>query len=347
MVPLVGISAGLPLRMGPAVYKELIMGRLKVFALAGAMFAGATAVASAADLGPPPLHGGLPPAPYAAPIAEVSGWYLRGDIGVAYQTFKPQLEDARFTPRTVNQYELDLSKVGFASIGVGYQLNSWLRADVTAEKRFQQNFKFNDKSCFGTIGGVAIARPGAACPSTATLTGLDNTNFYDGNLNSNVFLANAYVDLGNWGGFTPFVGAGIGAAQHSFAKVTDVGASNNYVAGVFTGVSSSNLVRFYNRNQTNMAWALMAGVAYDASATTKIEFGYRYLNMGKAKQYVFNCVGGVGVAGTCGDYLHYKNLQAHEFKLGVRWMLGGTSYTPVPVQAASYPAEPPRMIKKF
>jgi opacity protein-like surface antigen len=56
------------------------MGSLKTLALAGAVLAGATAVASAADLGRPPM--GLPPAPIAAPIAEASGWYLRGDIGI-------------------------------------------------------------------------------------------------------------------------------------------------------------------------------------------------------------------------------------------------------------------------
>ena len=93
----------------------------------------------------------------------------------------------------------------------------------------------------------------------------------------------------------------------------------------------------------------MAGVGYDVSPSTKLEFGYRYLNMGKVKQYIFNCAGGPGVAGTCGDYLNYNSIQSHEFKVGMRWMLGGNSYTSAPVHAApmAYPAEPPRMIKKF
>ena len=39
---------------------------------------------------------------------------------------------------------------------------------------------------------------------------------YDGNLKSWVFLANAFVDLGTWNCFTPFVGAGVGARlQHA------------------------------------------------------------------------------------------------------------------------------------
>ncbi len=58
------------------------MGSLKTIALAGALLTGMTTLASAADLrGPLPMV--LPPAPIAAPVVEQSGWYLRGDIGVA------------------------------------------------------------------------------------------------------------------------------------------------------------------------------------------------------------------------------------------------------------------------
>ena len=41
--------------------------------------------------------------------------------------------------------------------------------------------------------------------------GLDT---YQGYLKSWVFLANAFVDLGTWECFTPFVGAGVGARLH-------------------------------------------------------------------------------------------------------------------------------------
>jgi opacity protein-like surface antigen len=347
----VGIIARPQLRIGLALKRNMTMRNFKTLVLAGAVFAGATAVASAADLGPPPMHGGLPPAPLSAPIAEVSGWYLRGDIGVAHQTFNPQLEDRRFVPTIVKTFDFDASKVPFAGVGVGYQVNSWLRADITAERRFQQNFRFEDKSCYNfAAGSPSFSVVGAPCSAAqlALPAVINNRNYYNGRLVSNVFLANGYLDLGNWNGFSPFVGAGAGFASHTFSKVTDVGAADRYLAGVYQNTTSSNLVSFSDASKTNFAWALMAGVGYDVSPTTKLEFGYRYLNMGTVKQNVLNCTGGPGVAGSCGDNLHYKHIQSHEFKLGMRWMLGGTSYAAAPVHAApmAYPAEP-RMIKKF
>jgi len=39
----------------------------------------------AADLPPPPPVAYQPPPP---PCCEVSGWYLRGDVGVGFQNFK-------------------------------------------------------------------------------------------------------------------------------------------------------------------------------------------------------------------------------------------------------------------
>ncbi|MGL4243484.1 MAG: outer membrane protein, partial [Beijerinckiaceae bacterium] len=130
------------------------MGSFKTLALAGAVLAGATAVASAADLRGPV---GLPPAPVAMPIAESSGWYLRGDIGLTRQSMTPEIVDSRFAPPSVGVHDFSMSKSGFVGIGAGYQFNSWLRADVTAEYRLESRFNFTDKYCAGTLGGAPVA----------------------------------------------------------------------------------------------------------------------------------------------------------------------------------------------
>ena len=38
-----------------------------------------------------------------------------------------------------------------------------------------------------------------------------------------MFLANAYVDLGTWWCFTPFIGAGVGGARNMISGVQDQG----------------------------------------------------------------------------------------------------------------------------
>ena len=87
-------------------------------------------------------------------------------------------------------------------------------------------------------------------------------------MSSWLLLANAYVDLGTWNCFTPFVGAGIGGAYNTLHDFSDVGIPT---AG-----------RGFGRNpsQWNLAWALYAGVAYEVTRNFKVELAYRYLNYG-------------------------------------------------------------------
>src|SRR3981081_3503694 len=91
--------------------------------------------ARAADL--PPL------APQFHPVVEFSGWYLRGNVGVTNQQGKsldlvpvpPALSKAQ--PSTPF---LSFDSSPFFGLGVGYQFNQWLRADVTGEYRSKAHF---------------------------------------------------------------------------------------------------------------------------------------------------------------------------------------------------------------
>jgi opacity protein-like surface antigen len=310
------------------------MGSLKTLALAGAVFAGATAVASAADLRyPQPV--GLPPAPHAAPIAEASGWYLRGDIGIGQLNGKTEI--AQPGSGVTRGHAEEFGSYAFGGVGVGYQYNSWLRADITGEYRGKSRFEFSDKYCFSPGTGLACA----AVPAVGDQRGF---NRISGNISSMVFLANAYLDLGTWHGLTPFVGAGVGFANHKMTGVSDTGGQVSVIAvgppeTLGAGFATGGYLA--NKTKTNFAWAVMAGVGYDVSERLKLELGYRYLNMGSVTSGQSTCYGDP----TCNFTVKAKNLDAHEFKLGMRWMLGGPSYAAAAPMA--YPVEPPRLVKKF
>ena len=99
-------------------------------------------------------------------------------------------------------------------------------------------------------------------------------------------LGNGYLDLGTWYGLTPYVGAGAGMAM---VKVFDV-----------QGTVSENHSRW------NFAWAGMAGVAWTVAPNLQLDFGYRYLNVGKAES------GGA-------TPVTFDRVAGHEVRLGVRW----------------------------
>lgn len=99
-------------------------------------------------------------------------------------------------------------------------------------------------------------------------------------------LANGYLDLGTWYRLTPYVGAGVGMAM---VKVADV-----------QGATSADNTRW------NFAWAGMAGVAWTISPNLQIDFGYRYLDVGKAES------GGAAP-------VTFDKIAGHEVRIGLRW----------------------------
>jgi opacity protein-like surface antigen len=128
-----------------------------------------------------------------------------------------------------------------------------------------------------------------------------NGDAYQGYIKSWVFLANAFVDLGTWNCFTPFVGVGVGAAYNQLANFVDMG----------IGTTGAGFGR--NSAEWHPAWALYAGVGYNVSKSLKIDLTYRYLNYGSITDTI-DCIGGC-----IADSYKFSNLSSHDLMLGLRW----------------------------
>ncbi len=335
------------------------MGSLKALTLAGGVAMAAATAAHAADLLPPP-----PPAPVLAPVIEYSGWYLRGDVGVgAYNNPKlrttPDPRGAQSSgwcsgidgngnqdcysglTSTYDFHNQRLSNSTFVDLGIGYQLNQWLRADATVEWRggghlsavdqfnvngaYTQNFYDNAGNYVGN---------GGSQPYTQSLR-----NFYRGNVSSIVGMVNGYVDLGTFWSVTPYIGAGVGVAQNRLHGLTDQGFNYAGVGGAANGYPTGGYFR--DKNKTNFAWALMAGVSYAVTANLRLEIGYRYMNLGKMTSggsQCFNADGSIGGAG-CNWRVQSNKIESQDVRIGMRWMLGQPE-APAPV--AYFPATPLR-----
>lgn len=310
------------------------MGNLKSLAVAGAVVMAATGVAAAADLRPPPI---LPAPPVVVAEPVFSGFYLRGDIGVGELDGKFEVIDRNpfVSPQVVHGHDIDFGSFASGGVGVGYQVNNWFRFDVTGEYRTKTDFSFIDKYC--EVPGGAGQFCSTAQRATASGQGI---NYFRGKLGSMVFLANAYVDLGNWSGLTPYLGAGIGFAHHRLSGISDLGTRTAFGTGgaiLFTGPTEGY---FGNGSETNLAWALMAGLSYDVAPNYKVDIGYRYLNMGDVTSGRAVCGGNLA---TCDLTVKAKDLESHEIRFGMRWMLGGA---PAPVMADA-PIHPGRIVKRY
>jgi len=122
-------------------------------------------------------------------------------------------------------------------------------------------------------------------------------------LRSYTLMLNAYKDLGNYRGITPYVGAGVGVAYH---MVDDV---------YFTG--NPNLTnQIHGDRDISFAWSLMAGIGYQISDRAILDLGYRFIDMGKANSERSDSGGYVN------PRVMIDDLQAHEIKIGLRYHFG-------------------------
>jgi opacity protein-like surface antigen len=242
------------------------------------------APAFAADMPEPPPVIEQPPV-YEAPAPEYGGWYIRGDIdyhkpswrGADYITYGPGTDD--FTSGKL--------KGAFSlGAGVGYQINDHFRADLTADYWFKSKFSGHTD---GTCGG-------GACTSN------DSSG-----MSAWLLLANAYVDLGTWHGFTPYVGAGIGGAHIKWDTLHN---------------ADSNGGDFYHKGTKGwrFAYALMAGTSYCLTDRTKLDVGYRFTHINGGRMFEEYGTNGASIGVGPG---FDKGFNVHEVRAGLRYSFGG------------------------
>jgi len=228
--------------------------------------------AKAADLTPEPI-----------PSIVVHGWYLRGDIGYSNQQVD-SLDNALYdTYDSIDNVSADFDGAPFFSAGVGYRWNHWFRTDVTGEYRSKSDFDGLD---IGTVGGVQIP---------------DN---YTAKKSEWLALLNGYLDVGTWHGITPFVGAGVGAANVKISDFTDV------------GVTVDSVAFGDDHDEWNFAWAVYAGLGFEVTDAFTVELAYRYLDLGDGESGNLVAFDGTDLID---NPMEFDDITSHDLKLGVRY----------------------------
>ena len=276
----------------------------------------------------------MPPPPQAPPCCQTGGWYLRGDIGIGVQTFSEfnftQTNSAFVWPSNWQIVQKDIQDTAIFGLGIGYVVNNWLRVDVTGEHRNEAAFKAT-----GSYSGLANFCNGGV----GTCFDVNS-----GNISSSVFMANAYVDLGTWWCLTPFIGAGVGGAYNRISGIQDNGIISTGSVGF--GYGSDN-------SAWTLAWNVQAGLTYNVNDNLKIDFSWRYLNLGSPQTGVVVCQ---NTPACPGAFYTLHDVTSQDFRIGLRWLFpagGGIGLFPVAqaafapqyAQAPQYvPAPPPQYV---
>ncbi|WP_068087152.1 outer membrane protein [Polycladidibacter stylochi] len=209
------------------------------------------------------------------PQVNTSGWYLRGDIGFAKQT-GPRISSL------TRHVDADSQLTASGNFGVGYRLGESFRVDLGVQALFPRE--------------VSALQP---CALACARTSKDHLQ-----VSAVASLVNIYADLGNYGGFTPYVGAGLGAA---YVRTADVLAHN----------SDNSEVRARGAGKWNFAYALMAGTSYEIDQAWSVDAGYQYLALGSGETEAYTLDGQQ-------TRMQLKNLNTHNVRLGLRYQFGGS-----------------------
>ena len=183
-----------------------------------------------------------------------------------------------------------LENTWLGEIGAGCGSGSrGLRAEVMLGFRGSRDFDGVTAAYQGgTLVGSSTANPPPALAQDAMSSSLRTTTL----------MVNAYYDLGKFGRFVPYVGAGIGAAYHELDNIA-------FATGATTQINGNNDLAF--------AWSLMAGVGIQLTDRAILDVGYRYIDTGSISSES---------SGT-GSRVTLDDLTAHEIKVGLRYHFGG------------------------
>ena len=227
-----------------------------------------------------------------------TGWYIRGDIGAGLTEATTQGSFESFNG------DIDLGIPVTGSVGVGYRLSDSIRAEAT----FNQfsNLSVSDRqakfcgffaaapitgSCYDAVG---------ASPNIASV------------------MASAYLDLGEYYGLVPYIGAGIGAAFVSWRDFTvkdvcigDVAGDCDPGGGIGENVRAENT--FSTEGDFALAYNLMLGAGYRLDDNWTLDFGYRYTSIGEA-----TLVDASNNTAISTSYVS-EETNIHEFRVGLRY----------------------------
>lgn len=216
----------------------------------------------------------------------LSGMYVGGHVGMSINNFSSRTfhdleSDFRYSPSS----ETDTEFGGGLSVGydfaLKYDVPVRLELDYTARSRGEAKstadiLEESSGKIFGTTKSDKVALQ--------------------------TLMLNTWIDIPTNTAFTPYIGGGVGFGFINYRTSLDF---IDKTAGVENGFESGST------NETNFAWSLGTGVAYDVTDRWTVDLGYRYIDAGEASK---------SFKDDSGTWAKYKaKVQTHDIMLGIRY----------------------------
>lgn len=212
-----------------------------------------------------------------------SGFYIKGNAGGSFsQNANFQVHGLGGFPDPNNDFSQKIDNAVVAELGVGYRINTYFRTDLTIAGRWGFNY---DK----------------------VFSNADRHRTF--NIVNTTLMANLYLDfreLNNsmFGIFNPYLGAGIGGALNR---------TKDYTTKVISQPIENHIA---SNDNTAFSWQFMLGSSVDLTDHFQLDFGYRFVNLGKIQ---------VGTKSTTEPGLKLAQLETgtlvgtNEIYLGIRY----------------------------
>lgn len=194
--------------------------------------------------------------------------YLRGDSGYSFSS-DPSVDYNGSVTNT------DLDGSHFLELGIGCGFARKFRGELVVGYHAEKD-----------LSGNLPASP---------------TNTLHSDVTSYTAMVNVYYDIGRWGRFTPYLGAGVGFAYNTIGDTFDT--------------TNPQTIQFGNE-EMSLAWSVTAGFGYKLTSRTTLDLAYRYIDLGSVKSMRHDS------ANVVNPYVNVQDLSAHEIKAGLRYSFG-------------------------
>ena len=280
---------------------------------------------------------------FAKPAELGSGWYIRGELG--FNLNGNQDVSSYGNPALSTLYDNNYTDGMNYSASVGYRLSRFLRVDAGLGRLAGSDFSRSELMTEDDGNGIrdfpteVLPTDPNPCNGWGEFIDLGTGTTYIGDdfitncvqtdtaeYDVTFGMANVYVDLGTYRGFTPFIGGGVGIGRVSWRQELDavdcvpradgvrLEGCRAYGVGDQPGPNEPYTQPGIVDSGVNyrLGYTVSAGVGYAVNPNVTVEALYRYMNFGGPS---------LSSAGTTGSMLADNGYGTHQVNLGLRYAI--------------------------